>query len=135
MTTTTGRGLPVTGPTLIFTENGKYAYAFSGLVLTEDGALTATALEFTTGKKPIKGLFPWATDFDQLSAGATYMITIYLNDITVYRFRSKNEAGRAQSDWDPIPFFIPPLTTVKVDVNTSSTANVNWTINFMGKTV
>ena len=114
---------------------GEHCYAYSGTVLTTDGALTATALDFTTGKKAIKGLFPWATDFDQLAAGATYMITIYLNGVTVYRFRSKNEAGRAQSDWDPIPFFIPPLSTVKVDVNTSATANVNWTINFIGELI
>jgi len=113
--------------------SGKYWGAWSGNITTNSS--TATALDLRTPKKALKVLFSWATDFDQIANGATYQLEIKVSGQSIYRFRSKNEAGRASSDWDPIYMLIPPLSTVLVEVYHSNASNVIWTINMVAKEI
>ena len=116
---TTGLGLKFVG--------GKTWAAWSGQVITNNS--TETALEFDSPDVPLKALISWATDLGQMSNGATYRIEIGLNDEIVFRFNSKNEAGRASSDWDPIYLVIPAFSIFKVEVFCETSSNIKWTLN------
>ena len=122
-TAITGLGLNYIG--------GSYWAAWSGEVVTNNS--TVTALEFDSPGVPLDFLISWATDFAQIGSGHEYRLVVELNDQTVFRFGSKNEAARASADWDPIYLIIPPRSKVKLTVFCETSTNIAWTINITGK--
>jgi hypothetical protein len=115
----TGLGLKYVG--------GKTWAAWSGQVVTNNSTLTA--LEFNSPDVPLKALISWATDFALIGNGHTYKLQIDLNDEIVFRFNTKNESGRASSDWDPIYLVIPPFSIFKLEVYSETANDIKWTIN------
>jgi len=107
--TTTGRGLDVTSPKLIFTEGGKFCYAYSGSRGLGDANTETTLLEFTTGPKPIVCY----VDCRSVSkdTGDNQTSKWYFNDVLVLQGESDSSKTGLQG-WVG-RLIIPPLTTFK----------------------
>jgi len=124
--TTTGRGLSVTGPNLIFTEDGLHCYAYSGTFNpTSSGA---TFLELTNpGKGYIVGIVEVNADWAG-TGGNNMVIEIYLNDVrVVFEQDVANDYVPGDTEFKLI---IPPITVMKVEL-TGADAKAN--ANFTGK--
>jgi len=118
--TGTGRGLPVTGPKLIYTEDGKHAYAYSGLVQSaSSSSADIECLNFQTGPDPIHVRFDYGTDY---GGNNDMYIEILLNGISIWK--TNNTTSNTIND-QPIKFIIPPLTTLVF----------NWGINGVTKNI
>jgi len=135
MTTTTGRGLAVTSPKLIFTDSGKHCYAYSGTFPAS--TVSAEMFNFKTGNEAVKGEFTFngQVRFIVGSAGGHSVFQISFNDIVVHV--SKCDTSGNDS---PVQTFqkviIPPLTTVVVDcISGEDTATELITSTFRGKVV
>jgi len=112
MTTTTGRGLAVTSPKLIFTDDGKNCYAYSGTFQSVDGS--QTLLLFQSKEKAIKGKFTFngPVRFAGATAGGIAVYQITFNGVVV----ALGKADTAAADYlyqGTQDLIIPPLTTVQ----------------------
>ena len=132
MATETSQTVASTGLGIRFIRNG-YWGAWSGKVVTNN--TTVTALDFDSPDVPLNALFSWVTDFAQIGSGHEYRLIITLNEEDVVRFNSKNEAGRAAADWDPIRLIIPAHSAVKVTVFCETTSDIKWTINLVSQEI
>jgi len=107
--TGTGRGLAVTSPKLIYSEDGKVAYAYSGQITY--GNAETTILEFQTGPYPIRANVQVNTlDYDGDDLG----IRLYLNDIAISLQRFITVGAGSFTDFPRWEVIIPPLTTFKL---------------------
>jgi hypothetical protein len=127
MTTTSGRGLAVTSPKLIFTDSGRNCYAYSGIITTSTSY--QTFLEFQTGEDPIRGFLQINGDLDELST-SWFDFIVYFNGVGVtYAQMERNNF------LNPIvEYIIPPLTTFKVQGKVQANTP-DFTMNFIGRTV
>jgi len=117
---TTGRGLDVTSPKLIFTESGLECYAYSGLVQSaSSSSADVECLNFKTGAHPILVRFDYGTDY---GGNNDLYIEILLNGVSIWK--TNNTATVTIND-QPIKFIIPPLTTLVF----------NWGINGVTKNI
>ena len=133
--TTTGRGLAVTGPKLIYTENGE-CYGFSGLHQPSSGA-TSEAFNFKTDSKPIRFNMMWGVNWDEHGENAYLGIEMKYNDVSVYLSRGEMTSQAGQFLAYPFrigPFIIPALTTCVIEV-ISSDAAIDQYVMLEGKEI
>ena len=121
MTTTTGRGLAVSGPKLIFTDNGKHCYAYSGAISFDDSG--TVGISFQSGEDYIVAKL----NIDVTTSSADDVtVTMALNDVNVYQpqfFDANHEIPQ------PLNFIIPPLTTLTITfTNSDSTVMTGYAI-------
>jgi len=130
MTTTTGRGIAVTGPQLIFSEDGSRCYAFSGQHTLNNS--TATHFEFAPHKHLIEGQYQITYDMTNMDNNRMSGFDIYFNDVLVVELKSTYQDGEATV---PLPFYfsIPPLTAVKIIASTQLPSNLPSFGVFLGK--
>jgi len=127
VTTTTGRGLAVTGPKLIYTDDGTRCYAYSGVI---NASGETTYLEDSTTSSYIECEIQALTD---QANGDDFNIKFYLNGIIVgvaHAFFFSNATyvvGAAK--WK---LLIPPHTDFKVTIQNSGTAD-EWAVMLIGK--
>jgi len=134
--TTTGRGLAVIGPKLIYTEDGKHAYAYSGPIQVAGGAYTQH-LYFQTGKSALKGTFTFTGPVlpANTPTGQLAIFRVKINDVIVFYIKLET-VSEDMAGWAKIPFIIPPLSIVQVNAeNGDSTADMVVGSMFIGKTV
>jgi len=129
VTPTTGRGLSITSPDLIFTSDGKHCYAYSGEIRAATANTEYTFLLFTTTKNPIKGGFDFGYTTRNNNANGTMII--YFNDTIV--FQCESEGSELKYFWEPI-LIIPENTTVKVTLQTDAT-NLDLLAKFIGRPI
>jgi len=112
MTTTTGRGIAVTGPKLIFTEDGNHCYAYSGAITMASANTEYAALEFTSGSDYIIG----DVDFRNVTINTNNNTVAkwYLNDKLV--FQAESESSETATPGLKGVIIIPPLTKFKMTV-------------------
>jgi len=129
--TTTGRGIAVTGPKLIYTPNGKRCYAYSGGQSTDNTQLDL--LNFQTGLHVISGefVFIYAT-----IGNHDFEYKIYLNGVIVFNQFMENTAGdnkHKSNQLFAMPFILPPVTTVRCTAqNVTATDTESQACNFVG---
>ncbi len=112
---------------------GGYWGAWSGPITTNAG--TETIFEFEN-PETLSAKISWATDLSTLGAGDLINIIITFNDLIVFRYKSKNEAGRAFMDIDPMYLIIPGNQTLfKMTIYTQTGADTISTFNLIGKEV
>lgn len=116
--TTTGRGIAVTGPKLIYTSDGKRCYAYSGN-LTLANATIVTALDFTTNDQITKVKLQTSVDADALS---TAYLRIYVTFNGVSIIYNLEQRGAGSPTGDVMYLLIPPLTKVIVKMQGDSNA-------------
>jgi len=121
VTTTTGRGLAVSGPKLIFTDNGKHCYVFSGAVSFDDSG--TVGINFKSEKDYIVAKL----NIDVTTSSADDVtVTMALNGVNVYQpqfFDANHEIPQ------PLDFIIPPLTTLTITfTNSDSTVMTGYAI-------
>jgi len=134
--TGTGRGLPIVGPKLIFTDSGKYCYAYSGPIQVAGGSYT-NHLVFITGKSPIKGTFTFSgpTLPANTPTGQLSIFRIKINGIIIM-YAKVDTLTEDMPSVITIPFLIPPLSELKVAAeNGDSTGDMVVSTIFIGKTV
>jgi len=118
MSTTTGRGIAVTGPTLIYTEDGKNSYAYSGAIVSTDSATPIQMLKYITGPDPQMSMFQF---FDVLITDKERVFKVTLNGIAIIQ---NNYDGSDPS----FPYngkfhvLVPPTTEVEVLANINGAA-------------
>ena len=123
MTTTTGRGLAVTSPKLIFTESGKHCYAYSGSITVNNDSVEC--LKFKTGNDPIIADFSQAIDYTNVGGAKFTGFTIKLNGVIIAtNYEATDTAGKSENN-NPSSyrFLIPPLTEVITIASTDSAAD------------
>jgi len=131
--TTTGRGLAVTGPKLIYTEDGKACYAYSGIITVQSAALAL----FESQTSPTDPLLCKIGVFTPQASTNNAEIVISLSGITVLAFEVLNTT---QDDYltgfAPIEIILPPNTEFKMTaVNTASSAEMQWCATLIGRAV
>ncbi len=125
MTTTTGRGLAVTSPKLIYTEDGKRCYSWSGSV-TASGGSTETLLEFTTGNEYVVG----ELSFTENERGSNAIeLKGFLNGVRVIDYEYDASPMDTRNVY---PMLIPPNTTFLFQFIAQG-SNINGTAWFVGK--
>jgi len=94
---------------------GSHFYCYSGAIdVQSTGGSPLTFIEFNTGKEYLKG---WVTlmDGDGWNSGQQLEGTITFNGLTVVNLYVRpNTAYNDNWDLTPFPLIIPPLTEVKV---------------------
>jgi len=136
MTTTTGRGLAVTGPKLIFTDSGQNCYAYSGTFGSLDTFLTL--LLFTTYESPIKGTFTFNAPINATVAasGGAAVYQIKFNDVVVALGKADSRDLRVDAMPPVRELIIPPLTTVEmIGRCEEDNASELITATFTGRTI
>jgi len=121
VTTTSGRGLAVTSPKLIYTESGKNCYAYSGQFQIATSA--ATMLLFKTGPDPIDANLQVSGPFkfSDPASGEKSNFQLSFNDVKIYIMGSRAaNSGYTNPLSDSVKLIIPPLTTVKLEVDSSA---------------
>jgi len=119
--TTTGRGLAVTGPKLIFSDDGSRCYAYSGQHILNNSS--ATHFEFAPHKHLIEGMYEFTFDMTNMIANQMTGFDIYFNEVLVVELKSTYGDGEGPV---PLPLYlsIPPLTAVKIVVTTQRASNI-----------
>tara|TARA_Y100000310_G_C20042597_1_gene516862 strand:+ start:55 stop:474 length:420 start_codon:yes stop_codon:yes gene_type:complete len=130
MTTTTGRGLAVISPKLIYTDDGKHCYGYN-----TTGLITAASGETT--------LFLFETKFDHLklywSPGASitslsqsnksFGYRFYLNGVIAWQMLMISSASNPETEqaafYDKI-FIVPPRTEVKITAISSDDGGATY---------
>jgi len=105
---------------------GKYVYAYSGITDLV-GASTETQLEFITGKQIIIGEYAFGVDANDIDSNAYIGFLIYLNGILMYQRSARAASSGNWSIFDPLTLVIPPLTTVKVEAETTDSGGTTHT--------
>jgi len=136
MSTLTGRGLPSTGPNLIYTDNGQRCYAYSGKVTCTD---TETDLiNSITGPDPIKVRI--AFSYAESTQGDNIRYRIRLGDGS----NPDNIIWEHTIDHSFAPYqypatihlILPPTTEIKLTAqNTTDTSNQLNLVVLAGKVV
>jgi len=128
--TTTGRGIAVTGPKLIYTEDGNHCYAYSGSIEVEDGTTAdITMMDFISSPSTyIIAKVVWSNAGISTDA---FFEEIRLNGIPV--FLNYYDAGPDKFTKQPIPILIPPYTRVEILYGSGSSTAVNSTAMLTGK--
>jgi len=116
--TTTGRGLAVTSPKLIYSEDGKNAYAYN----TTPATTTAfNILSFTSGA----GLFNGWIQFNGFvqpsnpTTGAIGTLDVKFNGVTVIILKTETEVEDMPTSIR-CPIIIPPLTAVTASIDSNA---------------
>lgn len=132
MTTTTGRGLAVTSPQLIFTPDGTRCYAYSGIKVLNNN--TVTFFEFISGEQPLKVKVQWYLEITgNVASSKNFNFVISINGIDVINTGGRSGQTHPFYDVDPMRLIIPPTSTVKIESTTNNTANVNTSSVLVGK--
>ena len=112
---------------LQFTNDNKFAYAYSGKVDTASGVLT-TLIEFNTNSEYIVGNVALQ---QKESGGAISYLDVFFNDVIVINAVWDNSSSGAFALGLPIPLIIPPFTKVTIQGAESNAAEL--TAQFTGK--
>jgi len=135
VTTTTGRGIAVIGPKLIFTDNGQHCYCNSGTFPANTA--NAVMFNFQTGSDAIKGEFTFNGQIYYVSgsAGGHSVFRISFNDIVIGLYKV-DTAQMDQPNQLIQKVIIPPLTTVLVECISGEVSAVELlTSTFRGRVV
>jgi len=129
-----------TGSNAIFTGTSKSltywkdrVYAFSGEVNPNES--TVTALEFSTSKELIDARVMWGIDLSEITDDKFAALTIKFNDVLVYALKGQDRlpyTGMTEGTNLTIDLYIPPLTTVKIEVSTDENNDVGNTVMLKG---
>jgi len=126
--TTTGRGLAVTSPKLIFTPDGTHCYAYSGFVTSPASTATFTLLEFTTGS----GFIVAKADFFYPTyTGDNFRYRILIDDVNLIGIEVAH--GADANLLNPIDIIVPPLSTVKFTAASTVGNAVDQCATFTGR--
>jgi len=134
MTITTGRGLAVTSPKLIYTEDGKRCYSYSGTITTANSS--KTALEFQTKESNIKGKFEFMGGVNynagNLADGTIDAFRVSFNGVVIAIVKVDMSLEDMPTK-ETLTVLIPPVTPVKVEVLGSANAATElMTVTFTG---
>ena len=99
---------------------GDYCYAYSGADHTEGAATEKTYLLFHTADKVIKGKFDWG--YQALNNNENTTMKIYFNNVQVFQMEKEGSELQYNLENDMI---IPPLTEVKITLQTTQSGNPN----------
>jgi len=117
----------VTRNAIQFTNDNKFAYAYSGIVGVD--STEETLIEFDTNSEYLDSKILM---FNESGSGDDFRYKVKLNDIVVVSMYA-NSGNDFLLD-TPIIMIIPPFTNVKITAdNISSGTNRNHTANFYGK--
>ena len=131
MTTTTGRGIAVTGPQLIFTDSGKHAYAMSGLINADENL--TTLLDFQSGAGP-QYIEAWIQIYASTTQADDYEVNILFNEVKIISSEYEKSYSGQFVNGIPRRIIVPPLTRVQVTVqNTQGTTHADWSAVFTGR--
>ena len=89
---------------LLFTDDNKHAYAYSGEKVGTAASATINILEFTTNSEYLMANICYFTD--DVSNGDKF-VDIQLNDVSVWKGKFDNEPAEQNQ---PFPLIIPPFT-------------------------
>jgi len=131
VTTTTGRGIAVTGKSAIFTEDGTRAYAYSGMLAATNGTISSgpTMIQFINGPDPLLIKLSYN---DTETSNYTRYLRFLLNDVIVMDYEiGGGSPDVADTIWKLI---IPPTTEFKVIANINGVTDT-MCILLTGKTV
>jgi len=131
--TTTGRGIAVTGPKLIYTEDGKACYAYSGIITVQSAALAL----FESQTSPTDPLLCKIAVFTPQASSNNAEIVISLSGITVVSFEVLNTTqDEYLTGFAPIEIILPPNTEFKMTaVNTASSSAMDWCATLVGRAI
>ena len=123
--TTTGRGLAVTSPQLIYSEDGKHCYAYNS---TPSSTTASIILSFTSGPGMIKGWIQF-NGFVQPSnpaAGTSGTLDVMFNGESVIILKTETELETSSPHSIRCPIIIPPLTavTASIDAGADESGNI-----------
>ena len=119
MTTTTGRGLAVTSPKIIYTGDGKRCYAYSGDIGVTNSEVVL--LEATTTNHVIKGKIQFSYN---ANASDNYKYKIYFNGVVVFGYFVGHGSAEGSGYPDtPVYVIIPPNTDLKVTAENISSGS------------
>ena len=117
---------------LLFTDDNKHAYAYSGETAGTAVAATINILEFTTNSEYLMANICYFTD--DLSNGNKF-VDIQLNDVSVWKGAFDNEPAEQNT---PFPLIIPPFTKFSFLYGDSNGGNITVVVTAkvgMGNTV
>jgi len=120
--TGTGRGLPVTGPKIIYTSDGLRCYAYSGEFGTS--GTSQTTISDTTKDAYIlfKAYFTGPVKYSDPNTGREANWQVSLNGIVIGHVHTDTtEADITQQG--ELEFLVPPLTTLLIEVDGNDTAS------------
>ena len=117
---------------LIYLGN-EYAYAYSGVVDLV-GASTATQLEFKTGKHIVVGEYTFGVDANDIDSNSYFGFLVSLNGVLMYQRSARAASSGNWSLFNPLPLIIPPLTTVKIEAETTDSGGTTHSYGtFIGR--
>ena len=128
----TGSNAVFTGTSLSLNYWRDKVYAFSGEVNPNQS--TVTALEFSTSKEMIDARIMWGIDLSEITDDKFAALTIKFNGVLVYALKGQDRlpyTGMVENY--TIDLYIPPLTTVKIEVSTDENNDVGNTVMLKGK--
>ena len=117
--TTTGRGLAVTSPQLIYSEDGKHCYAYNSAAAS---TTASTILSFTSGPGMIKGWIQF-NGFVQPSnpaTGAIGTLDVMFNSESVIILKTETELETSAPHSVRCPIIIPPLTAITASIDAAA---------------
>jgi len=110
---------------------GNQVYAYSGGISLNNQ--TKTALEFQTGNKTIKAKVQHTGRFALYGSSKTMEMIISMNGVKIIQMSRLTNAAHGAIDFDPIHIIIPPYTTIKIEVYTDDTQNLDNFVTLTGK--
>lgn len=131
MTTTTGRGLAVTSPKLIFTDNGKHCYAHSGAVSIPANSLTEL-LNFRTGQDYIIATWSLAGTFSTIVNGEVNYV-MQINGVDVINTTYSPAYDHGYADY-PETILLPPNSNIVTKMtHNQGGVEINFMNNILGE--
>jgi len=136
VTTTTGRGLAVTSPKFIFTEDGQHCYAYSGKFASS--TTSQTMINAASKDAYIIARFQCNGAIGDLNSGvvgsgAVTTFTIKFNEVIIARLKTETATEDMPSTIEN-ELIIPPYTTVTVDaISGAGDSNLTPSVNIIGK--
>ena len=117
--------------TLQFSPDNKYGQIFSGVKTVNNG--TTTMFEFNTEGYYLVGHFCFS-DGEGWSSGQYLLSKVFFNDVVVLQiYNVPNTAYNDHNDLVPMPFMIPPYTTVKATMTSNIDNDHDLTAYFTGE--
>jgi len=115
---------------LQFSPDNKFAYAYGGVINTDDQDVPVTLLEITTGSEYLIAKIQFGMKHD---SGNNMSFGVYLNTIRISGYAI--EGGTTDSQLSNyMPIIIPPFTTLKCDgTNNSSSNDIPLTCTLVAK--
>jgi len=132
--TTTGRGLAVTSPKLLFTPDGTHCYAYSGAIDADNTGMV-DQLKFTTYDDPINGQFTLGANMltTDEETGGTTLFALYFNDVLIHLGKADGLSEDMPSVF-LLPVLIPPSTDVLLQARCSNDVG-STTCNYIGSVI